>query len=204
MDCSFLKDNQIIPVVVFNCLDEVEGKLNALARGGINIAEITFRTDCAEDAIRLAVKKLPDMLVGAGTVINAEQCEKAIAAGAKFVVSPGLGEDVCQVCKNYGVPYLGGVATPSEIMRAKAMGLNTLKFFPAGASGGIEMLKAVSAAFIDVKFVPTGGVGEENMSDYLAQKFVSAIGGSWMMNGDNAQIERLSAKAVQRLKEMKL
>lgn len=204
MDCSFLKDNQIIPVVVFDSLDEAEGKLNALARGGINIAEITFRTECAEDSIKLAVRKLPNMLIGAGTVINADQCERAIAAGAKFVVSPGLGEDVCQVCKKYGVPYIGGVVTPTEIMRAKAMGMNTVKFFPAGASGGIEMLKAMSAAFPDVKFVPTGGIGEENMSDYLAEKFVAAIGGSWMMKGDYAQIERLSAKAVQRLKEMKL
>ena len=199
MDYSFLNEHKIVPVVVIKQLEDTLPTLDALFRGGIKVAEITFRTACAKDAIELAAKSRPDMLIGAGTVINAEQCEAAIAAGAKFVVSPVLSLDVLAVCNKYGVPYLAGVVTPTEIMLAKNNGLSVLKFFPAGAYGGVKTLKALSAAFPDIKFLPTGGVDAENAEEYLKQPFVAAIGGSWMMKGSYEDIERQSREAVKRL-----
>lgn len=202
MDYSFLNENKIIPVVVLNSVDETVVKLDALRRGGINAAEITFRTDCAKDALSTAVKAFPDMLVGAGTVINETQCREAIAAGAKFIVSPGYSPEVAAVCKREDVPYVPGVVTPTEIIAAKADGFGILKFFPAEAYGGIKTLKALSAAFPDVKFVPTGGVEEDNLKNYLSQKFVIAAGGSFMMKGTPADIERISARATAIVKEI--
>lgn len=202
MDYSFLNENKIIPVVVLNSVDETVVKLDALRRGGINAAEITFRTECAKDALSTAVKAFPDMLVGAGTVINETQCREAVAAGAKFIVSPGYSPEVAAVCKREDVPYVPGVVTPTEIIAAKADGFGILKFFPAEAYGGIKTLKALSAAFPDVKFVPTGGVEEDNLKNYLSQKFVIAAGGSFMMKGTPADIERISARATAIVKEI--
>ncbi len=199
MDTSFLNENKIVPVVVINDLNDTLATIDALYRGGIKVAEITFRTACAKDAIKIASTNRPDMLIGAGTVINANQCEQAVGAGAKFIVSPGFSTDVLAVCNKYGVPYLPGVVTPTEIMLAKSYGLNVLKFFPAGAYGGVKTLKALSAAFPDVKFLPTGGVDADSAQEYLKQPFVAAIGGSWMMKGDFDDIERLSKEAVERL-----
>ncbi len=202
MDYSFLNENKIIPVVVLNSVDETLVKLDALRRGGINAAEITFRTECAKDALSTAVKAFPDMLVGAGTVINETQCREAVAAGAKFIVSPGYSPEVAAVCKREDVPYVPGVVTPTEIIAAKTDGFGILKFFPAEAYGGIKTLKALSAAFPDVKFVPTGGVEEDNLKNYLSQKFVIAAGGSFMMKGTPADIERISARATAIVKEI--
>ncbi len=201
MDYSFLNDNKIVPVVVFNSVEETLPKLAALERGGIKVAEITFRTACAEECIALASKECTNMLIGAGTVINADQCERAIKAGAKFIVSPGFSKDVYDVCAEHDIPLLPGIATPTEIMAVKDCGLNIVKFFPAGAFGGVKMLKALSAPFPTLKFVPTGGVDASNMKDFLALNAVIAIGGSWMMKGEPEDIERLSREAVSLLED---
>lgn len=199
MDFSFLEKNKIVPVVVIKKIEDTIPTLEALSYGGIKAAEITFRTACAKEAIELAAKNCKDMLIGAGTVINAEQCEQAIGVGAEFVVSPGFSADVLNVCCKYDVPYLPGVVTPTEIMLAKSFGLSVLKFFPAGMYGGVKTLKALSAAFPDVRFLPTGGIDVNNANEYLEQPFVAAIGGSWMMKGSFEDIERLSKEAVERL-----
>ncbi len=201
MDYTFFNTNKIVPVVVLGSVDETIPKLTALKKGGIEVAEITFRTECAPDCLALAVKTFPNMLVGVGTIINAEQCKKAIDLGAKFVVSPGFSKEVAELCISRDVPYIPGVITPTEVMMAKSVGLNVLKFFPAGDFGGVKTMKALSAAFPDVRFVPTGGVGESNMTEFLSQKFVLAVGGSWMMKGDVEDIENLSKRAVEIAKE---
>lgn len=170
---------KFIPVVVIKELGETEKILTALKNSGINCAEITFRTACAAEAIALACKKFPDMNVGAGTVINAEQCEQALKAGAKFIVSPGLSESVAKVCKENDVPYYPGCVTPTEIMKALELGITTVKFFPANVYGGLKALKALSAPFPQIKFIPTGGVNRDNMDEFLAFDKVTAIGGSF-------------------------
>ncbi|MGM9609300.1 MAG: bifunctional 4-hydroxy-2-oxoglutarate aldolase/2-dehydro-3-deoxy-phosphogluconate aldolase [Eubacteriales bacterium] len=181
---ELLKENRVVPVVVIREIEDAIPTLGALMDGGIPVAEITFRTACAAEAIRLGCEKYPDMMIGAGTVINAEQAEAAIAAGAKFIVSPGLSRAVFEVTKKYGVPYLPGCVTPTEIMAALDLGLTTLKFFPAGIYGGLKALKALSAPFPQVKFLPTGGVDLTNIKEFLAFDKVAAIGGSFMMKGD--------------------
>lgn len=201
MDFSFFNTNKVVPVVVLSSIDETIPKLSALKRGGINVAEITFRTSCAPDCLALAVKTFPDMLVGVGTIINREQCVKALDIGAKFVVSPGFSKEVAEECISRDVPYIPGVITPTEVMMAKAVGLNVLKFFPASDFGGIKTMKALSAAFPDVRFVPTGGVGESNLHEFLGQKFVLGAGGSWMMKGTESDIETASRRAVEIAKE---
>lgn len=170
-----------IPVVVVKETEEARTVLKALKEYGINCAEITFRTACAEEAIGLAVKEFPDMAIGAGTVINGEQCERALAAGAKFIVSPGLSREVARVCKERDIPYYPGCVTPTEIMAALELGLTTLKFFPANIYGGLKALKALSAPFPQVRFIPTGGVNKENMEEYLAYEKVAAVGGSFFV-----------------------
>ena len=173
--------DKLIPVVVIKQLDETEKTMSALKNYGINCAEITFRTACAAEAIALAVKKYPDMNVGAGTVINAEQCEAALKAGAKFIVSPGLSADVAKICKKKNVPYYPGCVTPTEIMAALDLGITTVKFFPANIYGGLKALKALSAPFPQVKFIPTGGVNRDNLDEFLAFEKVAAVGGSFFV-----------------------
>ena len=187
---------KIVPVVTIQKIEDTAGMLEGLLKGGLPVAEICFRTDCAEEAIKLAVKEYPAMLVGAGTVINKEQCERAIGAGAKFIVSPGLSEEVAKVCREKNVPYLPGVVTPTEIMQALALGLTRLKFFPAGSFGGLNTIKALSAAFPQVRFMPTGGVSLENMNEYLSFPKIFACGGSWMMKGTAEEIEEKTRAAV--------
>lgn len=173
--------DKLIPVVVIKQLDETEKVLSALRNDGINCAEITFRTACAAEAIALACKLFPDMNVGAGTVINAEQCEEALKAGAKFIVSPGLSAAVAAVCKEHDVPYYPGCVTPTEIMAALDLGITTVKFFPANVYGGLKALKALSAPFPQIKFIPTGGVNRENLDEFLAFDKVAAVGGSFFV-----------------------
>ena len=156
---------EIIPVVVINDANDTIKTLSALREGGINCAEITFRTACAREAIEIGVKAFPDMNIGAGTVINREQAEQAVKAGARFLVSPG-------------------VVTPTEIMHAISFGYTILKFFPAGVFGGLKALKALSAAFPQVRFIPTGGVDLSNIKEFLEFDKIFAIGGSFMMKGD--------------------
>ena len=180
--------DKCIPVVVIKELSQTDTILTALKNHGINCAEITFRTACAAEAIEYACKNYPDMNVGAGTVINAEQCEKALAAGAKFIVSPGLSVAVANICKEKGVPYYPGCVTPTEIMQALDLGINIVKFFPANIYGGLKALKALSAPFPQVKFIPTGGVNRENIEEFFAFDKVYAVGGSFFVD------EALNAK----------
>lgn len=195
-----IEQYKLVPVVTIPRLEEAENMLGALCRGGLPVAEICFRTECAEEAIGFAVKKYPAMLVGAGTVLNGEQCERAIGAGAKFIVSPGLSEEAAKVCGEKGIPYLPGAVTPTEIMQALSLGLTRLKFFPAGNFGGLNTIKALSAAFPQVKFMPTGGVSLANIKEYLSFPNIFACGGSWMMKGTAEKIEqntRAARAAVQ-------
>lgn len=173
---------KFIPVVVIKELSETDKILKALRNSGINCAEITFRTACAAEAIEYAVKNYPDMSVGAGTVINAEQCEAALNAGAQFIVSPGLSVSVANICREKGIPYYPGCVTPTEIMQALELGITTVKFFPANIYGGLKALKALSAPFPQVKFIPTGGVDRSNIEEFLAFDKVAAIGGSFFVN----------------------
>lgn len=175
---------KVIPVVVLRNEKEANEQLSALINGGLPVAEITFRTDYAEQGIRYAIKNFPELYVGAGTVINADQCERAINAGAKFIVSPGFNEDVCEICRDRGIPYLPGCVTPTEIMNAISYGLITVKFFPANVYGGLNAIKSLSAVFPQIKFLPTGGINESNFAEYLAFDKIQAVGGSWMMKGD--------------------
>lgn len=175
---------QVIPVVVINDEKETIEILSKLREGGINCAEITFRTACAKEAIAIGTKDFEDMNIGAGTVINAEQAKSAVQAGAKFIVSPGFSDEVARYCTDEKIPYYPGCVTPTEIMRALSYGLNVVKFFPAGVYGGLKAMKALSAPFPQVRFIPTGGVDLGNLKEYLDFDKVYAVGGSFMMKGD--------------------
>lgn len=179
--------DKVIPVVVIKNVEDTEKTLAALREGGINTAEITFRTACAKEAIELGVKLFPDMNIGAGTVVNAEQCEQALSAGAKFIVSPGLSPAVAKICEKKNVPYYPGCVTPTEIMAALELGITTVKFFPANVYGGLKAMKALSAPFTQIKFIPTGGVDLTNLKEYLEFEKIYAVGGSFMMKGDIAE-----------------
>lgn len=175
---------QVIPVVVINDEKETIEILSKLREGGINCAEITFRTACAKEAIAIGTKAFEDMNIGAGTVINAEQAKSAVQAGAKFIVSPGFSDEVARYCTDEKIPYYPGCVTPTEIMRALSYELNVVKFFPAGVYGGLKAMKALSAPFPQVRFIPTGGVDLSNLKEYLDFDKVYAVGGSFMMKGD--------------------
>ena len=181
---NMFADVRVLPVVVIKELDDTIPTLQALLDGGIPAAEITFRTACAADAIRIAAKEFPTMHVGAGTVINAAQANAAIDAGASFIVSPGLSAEVAAVCKEKNIPYFPGCATPTEIMQALALGIEVVKFFPANVYGGLNAIKALSAPFPQVRFLPTGGVDLSNLHEFLAFEKIVAVGGSFMMKGD--------------------
>jgi len=172
---------KFIPVVVIKEIEETDTILKALKGIDIHCAEITFRTACAAEAIAYACKNYPDMEIGAGTVINAEQCRAAIAAGAKFIVSPGLSVAVAQICREENIPYYPGCVTPTEIMQALDLGITTVKFFPANVYGGLKALKALSAPFPQIRFIPTGGVDRSNIDEFLAFDKIAAIGGSFFV-----------------------
>lgn len=195
-----LSETKLVPVVVFNSLDEIDNTISSLIKGGVEIGEICYRTSCAGDAIKIIKEKYPNFLLGAGTIINKAQCKEAIKNGAMFIVSPGFSDEVYKVCKKAGVPYLPGVVTPTEIMHALDLGLDHLKFFPAGVFGGLKALKALSAAFPQVKFMPTGGVDNSNLAEFVSAKFIFAIGGSWLLKGD---IEATCKEAIKIIKETK-
>lgn len=202
MDISFLKGNRIVPVVVLGKAEDTVPTLKALKAGGITVAEITFRTACARESVSLAKKEFPDMVIGAGTVINAVQCRDAISSGADFIVSPGFSKEVLDECRRAGIPYIPGAVTPTEIMTLLSEGIDLIKFFPAEAMGGIKTLKALSSAFPGARFMPTGGIGAGNIADYLALPFVEAAGGSWMLKGTPEEITRLTAEAVGKAAEI--
>ena len=180
---------KFIPVVVIKELSETDKILTALKNHHINCAEITFRTACAAEAIAYAVANYPDMEIGAGTVINAAQCEAALAAGATFIVSPGLSPAVAEICNARHIPYYPGCVTPTEIMAALELGITTVKFFPANVYGGLKALKALSAPFPQVKFIPTGGVDRSNIDEFLAFDKVAAIGGSFFVKESLEKME---------------
>ncbi len=178
---------RVVPVVVIKELSETIPLLSALNEGSVNCAEITFRTACAPDAIRLAADTFPDMCVGAGTVINEAQARKAVACGARFIVSPGLSESVARVCDECRVPYLPGCVTPTEIMAALELGITTVKFFPADVYGGLKAVKALGGPFPQVKFLPTGGVDLSHPKEFLDCDKIAAVGGSFIVKGDIAE-----------------
>lgn len=173
---------KIVPVVKIDDVNNTMPLMNALCEGGIPIAEITFRTACAAEAIRIASENFGDkMLVGAGTVVNASQAKIAIENGAKFIVSPGFGKDISDVCVQNNIAYVPGCVTPTEIMAAIAEGHKIIKFFPASNYGGVATIKALSAPFGDIVFIPTGGINANNINEYLVVKSIIACGGSWMV-----------------------
>lgn len=206
---SLLEKNPIVPVVVIEDAEKAVPVAKALVAGGLSIIEVTMRTAAAPEAIAAIAAEVPDAHIGAGTVLSAEQAHSIVAAGAQFIVSPGLHEDVVAAAKELDVPIIPGIATASEAQRAWNMGLRELKFFPAGQAGGVAMLKALSSVFRDVSFMPTGGVSTSNLQDYLSNPAVLACGGSWLTptaaieNGDYEEITRLAAEAVAIAKEVR-
>lgn len=193
---KIILESKLVPVTTFNNINEVESTLKLLSEHSIKVIEICFRTECALESLKLAIKKYPNLCIGAGTIINVEQAKQAIDAGAQFIVSPGLSKDVALLCKDRKIDYIPGVVTPTEIISALDLGLKYLKFFPAGVFGGLKALKALSAAFPQVKFMPTGGVDNTNLKDFLNEKSVFAIGGSWLLKGDVASVCDEAVKIV--------
>ena len=200
----------IVPVVKISRVEDALPLAKALCKGGLSVAEITFRTSCAEEAIRAIHKEFPDMLLGAGTVLTPEQADKAVAAGACFIVSPGLNPRVVEHCLKKGYPVIPGTATPSDLEKAIELGLTAVKFFPAEANGGIKSIKAMSAPYGNLKFMPTGGINEKNLNDYMSFPKIFACGGSWMVAADmieNGQFDRITEMtraAVNVLLDLKL
>ena len=192
---------RLVPVVVLADAQRAEGLADALVAGGLHVAEVTFRTPAAAEAIRRMAEN-PDLVVGAGTVVRADQVDQAADAGARFVVSPGLSRPVVARCRERGIDVLPGVVTPSEIIAALDLGIDTVKFFPAAQYGGVATLTALAAPFPDVRFVPTGGISPADLTDYLSLPTVPAVGGSWMVRpdlvdaGDFATVTELTAQAV--------
>lgn len=175
-----LEKSGVIPVVVLNKVENAVPTANALLAGGIDVMEITFRTEAAADSIKAVSENVPGMLVGAGTVINVEQARQAVDCGAQFIVSPGYDEEVVSWCCDNGIPITPGCVTPSEIMAALKHNIRVVKFFPAGVYGGLNAMKALAAPFAGIKFIPTGGVNENNLDEYLSAPFIHAVGGSWL------------------------
>ncbi len=192
----------LVPVVAIDDAKDAVALGRALIAGGLPCAEITFRTAAAEESIRRISSELPEMLVGAGTVLTVEQVQKAVAAGARFIVSPGMDASVVRYCVDNDIPVTPGVASPTDIQAALALGLKVLKFFPAEALGGLETLKAIAAPFGQVRFIPTGGVITANLLEYLSFPKVHACGGSWMVKADLIrdgrfeEITRITREAV--------
>ncbi len=170
----------VVPVVVIDDAKDAVPTANAMVAGGIDVMEITFRTAAAPEAIKTVAENCPDMLVGAGTILNVEQCKLAIEMGAKFIVSPGFDADVVRYCIENGVAVTPGCVTPTEITAAVNMGLKVVKFFPANIYGGLNAMKNLSAPFVGVKFMPTGGVNAANVKEYIDAPFIHAVGGSWV------------------------
>ncbi|MGF1826218.1 bifunctional 4-hydroxy-2-oxoglutarate aldolase/2-dehydro-3-deoxy-phosphogluconate aldolase [Vibrio splendidus] len=197
-----LASYKVIPVVAIERVEDVVPLGKALSENGLDIIEITFRTTAATDAIALLRKELPEMYIGAGTVLDEEQVKQACEAGASFIVAPGFNPHTLQACRKYNIPFIPGVCTPSELEHARHQGIRLMKFFPAEAAGGVAMLKALSGPYKDVRFMPTGGVNEGNISQYLALPNTVACGGTWMVpqpliEARNWQeIGRLTRKAV--------
>jgi 2-dehydro-3-deoxyphosphogluconate aldolase/(4S)-4-hydroxy-2-oxoglutarate aldolase len=197
-----LENVGIVPVVKLDTPEQAVPLGKALIAGGLPVAEVTFRTDAAEESIKRLSKELPELLVGAGTVTTVDQVKRAAAAGAKFMVSPGFNPAVVKYCVDNGIPITPGMNSPSQIEQGLELGLSVLKFFPAEQSGGLEMLKAFAGPYGGVKYIPTGGINAKNMTDSLSFAKVLAVGGSWMVKpeliaaGKYDEISRLCREAV--------
>ena len=187
----------VIPVVVLNDTKDALPLAKALVEGGLPCAEVTFRTPAAEESIRIMADQFPDMLLGAGTVLTTEQADRAIAAGAKFIVSPGLNPKVVKYCVEKGIPVTPGCSNPSDVEVAIELGLDVVKFFPAEQAGGVAMIKAMAAPYTGIKFMPTGGINAKNLEDYLSFDKIICCGGSWMVKGD-----LVKAGAFDKIKEL--
>lgn len=175
-----IRENRVVPVVVIEKSEDAVPTAQALHDGGVDVMEITFRTDAAAESIRFVAENCPFMLVGAGSVANLDQCRQALSLGAKFIVSAGFDPETVSYCLSHNVPVLPGCVSPTEIIAARKMGLDILKFFPANVFGGLPAMKALSAPFPGLQFVPTGGVNAKNLAEYVKASFVYAIGGSWL------------------------
>lgn len=192
----------VVPVVVLEDTEDALPLAKALCEGGLPCAEVTFRTDAAEESIKIMTEAFPDMLVGAGTVLTAEQVDQAVKAGAKFIVSPGFDPEIVDYCILKDIPVFPGCITPSEVAQAVKRGLKVIKFFPAEQFGGIAAIKALAAPYTDIKFMPTGGINPKNLENYLSDDKIIACGGSWMVKGNMIkegrfdEIRILTAEAV--------
>ena len=199
----------IVPVVVLDDAKDAIPTARALLAGGVDVMEITFRTAAAADSIKVVSESCPDMLVGAGTVVTLDQCKQALECGAQFIVSPGLDPEVVSWCVERNVPITPGCVTPTEIIAAMKLGLNVVKFFPAGVYGGLKAMKALAAPFGRIKFIPTGGVEAKNLKEYLEAPFVHAVGGSWLCPkkeiaaGNFDAVTALCCEASQIVKEVR-
>ena len=174
----------VVPVVVLEDTKDAVPLAKALVEGGLPCAEVTFRTEAAEESIRLMTEQFPEMLVGAGTVLTREQVDAAVAAGAKFIVSPGFDPEIVDYCLEKEIPVFPGCVTPSEVAQAVKRGLKVVKFFPAEPAGGVSMIKAMAAPYVGIKFMPTGGINAKNLEDYLSFDKIICCGGSWMVKGE--------------------
>ena len=200
----------IVPVIKIDRIEDAEPLAKALCEGGLPVAEVTFRTEHAKQAMQIINEKFPDMILGAGTVLTTKQVDDAIEAGAKFIVSPGLNPEIVRYCQSKNIMILPGCANASDIEAALSFGLTTVKFFPAEPLGGLKMIKALAAPYVNVNFMPTGGVKENNICDYLAYDRIVACGGTWMIdskliaNGEFDKIKELTQNAVKTMLGLKL
>lgn len=199
----------VIPVVVINKTEDAKSLAKALCEGGLKCAEVTFRTDAAQEAIRIMSQEYPDMMVGAGTVLTIDQVDRAVSAGAKFIVSPGFDPEIVDYCIDKDIPVVPGCMTPSEVAQGVKRGLEVLKFFPAQQAGGVAMIKAMAAPYTSVMFMPTGGINADNLEQYLSFKKIAACGGSWMVKADLIdskdfeKITELTKEAVRLVKSIR-
>jgi 2-dehydro-3-deoxyphosphogluconate aldolase/(4S)-4-hydroxy-2-oxoglutarate aldolase len=199
---KILENTPVVPLVQADDPETAIQISRALAKGGLTVAEVVFRTDAALECLRAVAAEVPEMIAGAGTVLNAEMATQAIDAGAKFVVAPGLDKDTVLLCQSRSIPIYPGTMTPSEVMAAVNLGLREVKFFPGSLAGGIPMLKALGSVFRGVRFMPTGGVSVNNLADFLAVPCVLACGGSWLTPkaaieaGNYDEITKLAEEAV--------
>lgn len=199
----------IVPVVVLNDAKDAYKLGEALMEGGLPCAEVTFRTEAAKEAIKIMSKEYPEMLVGAGTVLTIKQVDEAVENGAKFIVSPGINPKVVEYCVNNDIPITPGTCTPSNVETALEFGIDVVKFFPAEPSGGLNFIKAIAAPYTGVRFMPTGGINEVNVRDYLKYDRIIACGGSWMVKGDLIKagefdkIKELTREAANIVKEIR-
>lgn len=204
-----IKEFGVIPVVVLNDAADAKPLADALVKGGLPCAEVTFRTKAAEESIRIMARAYPDMLIGAGTVLTTEQADRAVAAGAKFIVSPGFDPEIVDYCIEKEIPIFPGCITPSEVAQAIKRGLEIVKFFPAEQFGGVETINALAAPYTMVKFMPTGGINAKNLKSYLDCDKIICCGGSWMVKGDLVKagefdkIRELTEEAVGLVKQIR-